>query len=349
LIQNLLSLTPEDDSDYPDLNKCLEKINDIVMDINEIRGNNVNFSTLSMYEENLLDYDGTLLSQKRKFLREGTIFVQEDKKNRIPQMRKSDAQERVLLIFNDKFLFCKKNYYLGSKNHNLKFLLELEADSLLVSATYTEHPEHDISFLLEKKTDDKKAWMIFFENTPEKNTWYKLFQETINTEKRRKIQKQDDIAIPAELVHLDPNLIREKDIRILLTLFLSPNGISLKNRKVKLKTYKNCFLGKDMVNWLCEKNIAENRSSAVSIGQKFIDLKYMKNIGEENGPFRDDTNSPFRFDTISMDSETSRLTRSRSKGLENKLIKTRAPRVATLGSAIDTEENPEYTNIQIHS
>jgi len=331
LIQNLLSLTPENDPDYPDLVLCLNRINDIVMDINEIRGKNVNFATLSMYEESLQDYDGTLLSQQRTFIREGTMFVQEDKKSRIPQMKKSDSQERVLLIFNDKLLFCKKNSSFGSKNHTLKFLYELETDSVIVSATYAAHPEHDISFLLEKKTDDKRAWMIFFENTPEKTTWYKVFQETINTEKKRKIQKEDDIIIPTELFSLDPNLIKEKELRILLTLFLSPSGIPIKNKKVKLKTYKNCFSGKDMVNWLTEKNIAEDRPKGTLMGQKFIDLKYMKHAIEENGAFKDDSSSLYRFDSISMDRDQSRASRSRSHGPESKFIKSvgHLPRISS--------------------
>jgi len=192
--------------------------------------------------------------------------------------------------------------------------------------------------------------MIFFENTPEKNAMYKVFQETINTEKKRKIGKEDDISVPNELFHLDPNSIIEKDIRMMLTLFLAPSGIPVKNRKVKLKTYKNCFLGKDMVNWLCEKNIAEDRHSATLIGQKFIDLKYMKHAGEENGIFKDDTNSPYRFDSISMDREKPRPSRTRSQGIDHKLIKSaiHITRVHAEGSEGSFQtETPEQSNMQV--
>jgi len=325
LFQNLLSLTPEDDPDYTSLQETLGQINDIVMDINEIRGKNANFSTLCNYEENIQDYDGTILSQQRQFIREGCLFVQEDKKNRIPHMKKSDAQERVLLVFNDRLLFCKKNFSLASKNYNLKFLFELETDVLIVSATYLEHAEHEISLLLENRKDEKRAWMIFFENGPEKNAWLKVLQETINTEKKKKLGKLDAITIPTELFHLDTRMIREKDLRTLLTLVLSPSGISIKNRKVRLKTYKNCFLGKDLVNWLCDNEITADRQSAIIIGQKFIDLKYIKHAAEENGTFKDDSNSPYRFDSISMERDNKARSRTRSQGPENRFIKSSSP------------------------
>jgi len=136
----------------------------------------------------------------------------------------------------------------------------------------------------------------------------------------------------------------------MLTLFLAPSGIPIKNRKVKLKTYKNCFLGKDMVNWLCEKNIAEDRHSATLIGQKFIDLKYMKHAGEENGIFKDDTNSPYRFDSISMDREKPRPSRTRSQGIDHKLIKSaiHITRVHAEGSEGSFQtETPEQSNMQV--
>jgi len=67
-----------------------------------------------------------------------------------------------------EFYFAKKFFALASKNHTLKFSSEMETDALRVIDNYKEHPDYDISFMLETHTDEKKTRMIFCENPKEK-------------------------------------------------------------------------------------------------------------------------------------------------------------------------------------
>jgi len=134
------------------------------------------------------------------------------------------------------------------------------------------------------------------------------------------MRKEDDTEVEFSKLHLDPTTITEKEIRELVSRLLGPKGITIKNRKVKLKTYKNCFFGKDLVTWLCDNKIAEDRKKAELIGQKFIEFNYMKQAVEENGPLKDDTNVPYRFHNVSMDQDKTRRGRSVSHGPDNSSI-----------------------------
>jgi len=312
LFQNLLKITPENDPDYPELKGCLDKINDIVRDINEIRDNNVNFSSLFHYEERLVDYHSTLLSRQRKFIREGTLAIIDDKKTRITQMKRSEAQERVVLVFNDRILFCKKVFSLGSKTNSLKFVSEMLTDVTRVIDNFKEHPDYDISFMLETHTDTQRTRMIFAETIKEKNTWRKLLQETVSAAKadmcRR--EEEDSETNNFDLSNLDPSdpKFGEKDVRALVPVLLGPKGIPIKNRKLKLKTYKNSFTGKDLVQWLVTNGV-KDKTVAVAIGQKFIDFGYVKHLSENDAVMKDEV-SFYRFDAISMDQD--KRTRSAS-------------------------------------
>jgi len=158
--------------------------------------------------------------------------------------------------------------------------------------------------------------MIFCENPKEKHTWFKLLQETVKAAKSIKMRKEDDEEMPLELTKLplDPVTITEKELRALVSRLLGTKGITIKNRKLKLKTYKNCFVGKDLVTWLYENKIAEDRKKAEQIGQKLIEFNYMKHAAEENGALKDDANSPYRFHNVSMDQDKTRRGRSTSHG-----------------------------------
>lgn len=67
-----------------------------------------------------------------------------------------------------------------------------------------------------------------------------------------------------------------------------PNGgVSIKNREWHLKTYSQCFIGRELVDWLIREKIAVNREMAVNIGQELKKDNFIQHVtGEHN--FRDE-------------------------------------------------------------
>jgi len=193
-------------------------------------------------------------------------------------------------------------------------------DVTRVIDNFKEHPEHDVSFMLETHMDTQKTRMIFAETPKEKNTWLKLLQETVSAAKADMFRRveEDTEGIAFDFSNLDPHdpKFGEKDIRALVPLLMGPKGIPIKNRKLKLKTYKNCFTGKDLVQWLFSNGV-KDKSTALIIGQKFIDFGYAKHVSEID-PIMKDEITFYRLDTISMDQEK----RTRSTSGKAKLAQT---------------------------
>lgn len=70
-------------------------------------------------------------------------------------------------------------------------------------------------------------------------------------------------------------------------------GISVKDRKKALKTYKNCFVGKEAIDWLTSKGIVMNRDEGIQLCNEFIKRNIF--VSASSKPeFRDD-NVFFRF------------------------------------------------------
>lgn len=45
----------------------------------------------------------------------------------------------------------------------------------------------------------------------------------------------------------------------------------IQDRKYHLKTYKECFVGKEFVDWLITKGEARSRADAVDLGRQLVD------------------------------------------------------------------------------
>ena len=61
---------------------------------------------------------------------------------------------------------------------------------------------------------------------------------------------------------------------------LKADGSNLiQDRKYHFTTYKQCFLGKDFVDWLLTNNEATSRSDAVEIGKKLLDVGVFRHGG----------------------------------------------------------------------
>jgi hypothetical protein len=122
----LIECIPEGTEYWGVIDTLKGKINDIVRDINALKDNAENFSAINHYVQSLVNYPGNLLdSLERKFIREGTcqwILVKvlyhlhppsaslsylTSQKSDVSRLKKEDAPERTILVFNDKVIICK--------------------------------------------------------------------------------------------------------------------------------------------------------------------------------------------------------------------------------------------------
>ena len=62
-------------------------------------------------------------------------------------------------------------------------------------------------------------------------------------------------------------------IKALVDQMKGPNGLSIRTRKWMLKSYENVFVGKEAVDWMVNNKIADDRASAVELGNVLQDLK----------------------------------------------------------------------------
>ncbi|KAJ8019885.1 1-phosphatidylinositol 3-phosphate 5-kinase [Holothuria leucospilota] len=67
------------------------------------------------------------------------------------------------------------------------------------------------------------------------------------------------------------------------------NGITLQTHRYRLRTYPNCVVGSELVDWLINKDKATTRDQAVAIGQALVGAKWIKSVAGSNDKiFRDD-------------------------------------------------------------
>ena len=62
-------------------------------------------------------------------------------------------------------------------------------------------------------------------------------------------------------------------------------GVEIADRNYRFKVYKNCFIGKEAVTWLCN-NLNVTRPEAVKIGNQLFDKKYFRHVVNDHA-FKD--------------------------------------------------------------
>jgi len=74
----------------------------------------------------------------------------------------------------------------------------------------------------------------------------------------------------------------------LVSAMMDPTkGLELKDRKKTLKTYTNCFVATEAVNWMLQNLPIRDRDDAVELANRLITAKYIKNLTEPGKPFKD--------------------------------------------------------------
>ncbi|TRY82350.1 hypothetical protein DNTS_006248 [Danionella cerebrum] len=61
----------------------------------------------------------------------------------------------------------------------------------------------------------------------------------------------------------------------------------IKDRRHHLRTYPNCFVGKEIVDWLIEHKEASDRENAMRIMQKLLEQRIIHHVCDEHNEFKD--------------------------------------------------------------
>ncbi|KAM9486055.1 1-phosphatidylinositol 3-phosphate 5-kinase isoform 3-T3 [Clarias gariepinus] len=68
----------------------------------------------------------------------------------------------------------------------------------------------------------------------------------------------------------------------------SNTGMEFQDHRYWLRTYPNCIVGKDLVNWLLRNGTVSNRAQAIAIGQALVDGRWLECVTHHDQIFRDE-------------------------------------------------------------
>uniref|UniRef100_A0A3P8V1X6 DEP domain containing MTOR-interacting protein n=1 Tax=Cynoglossus semilaevis TaxID=244447 RepID=A0A3P8V1X6_CYNSE len=86
----------------------------------------------------------------------------------------------------------------------------------------------------------------------------------------------------AELERLAEVLVTGEQLRLRLH-----EAKVIKDRRHHLRTYPNCFVAKELIDWLIEHKEASERDTAINIMQKLLDQSIIHHVCDEHREFRD--------------------------------------------------------------
>jgi len=69
------------------------------------------------------------------------------------------------------------------------------------------------------------------------------------------------------------------DIHVLLMKITGRNGVEIRDRKWRLKTYKTCFIGRELVDWLLKnEDWIISRAKAETFAQQLLSEDYIRHV-----------------------------------------------------------------------
>ncbi|XP_032373301.1 DEP domain-containing mTOR-interacting protein isoform X2 [Etheostoma spectabile] len=145
----------------------------------------------------------------------------------------------------------------------------------------------------------------------------------------------------AELERLAEVLVTGEQLRLRLH-----EAKVIKDRRHHLRTYPNCFVAKELIDWLIEHKEASDRDTAIKIMQKLLDQSIIHHVCDEHREFKDlKLFYRFRKDdgTFPLDSEAKVFMRGQRiyeklMNTENSLLQTREEEGGTFERALLASE-----------
>ena len=68
-------------------------------------------------------------------------------------------------------------------------------------------------------------------------------------------------------------------VLFLIVVGLTCAGVAVKSRRYHLKSYDQCFVASDLVNWLCERT-ALPRPAAICVAQRLHSYEYFAHVAD---------------------------------------------------------------------
>ncbi|KAJ8268332.1 hypothetical protein COCON_G00135040 [Conger conger] len=145
----------------------------------------------------------------------------------------------------------------------------------------------------------------------------------------------------AELERMAEVLVIGEQLRLRLH-----EGKVIKDRRHHLRTYPNCFVAKELIDWLMEHREASDRETAIRIMQKLLDHSIIHHVCDEHKDFKDmKLFYRFRKDdgTFPLDNEAKVFMRGQRifeklMNTENALLQTREEEGAAFERALVASE-----------
>ena len=81
-----------------------------------------------------------------------------------------------------------------------------------------------------------------------------------------KVSTPNDTSIAVWLTKLETIYTRDYLHNMVCEAIKDGSGLEIKDRTHNLKSYKNCFIGKEFVQWMVTKSYATTESEATEIG-----------------------------------------------------------------------------------
>jgi len=161
---------------------------------------------------------------------------------------------------------------------------ELATDSVKVIDMYKEHPDNEVAFMLESHLDDKKTRVLFFDDKKDKASWYKVLGDAVKAAKVTWV-KQETAGFNEELLKskLRKDTLTGDQVRAVAYAASDPtNGVPLKTRKHVMRTFKNCFFGKELVSWLVNQGYCDSRDDGVAVGRELLGQNFIMHVTNEH-------------------------------------------------------------------
>ncbi|GLD56601.1 1-phosphatidylinositol 3-phosphate 5-kinase isoform X1 [Lates japonicus] len=71
-------------------------------------------------------------------------------------------------------------------------------------------------------------------------------------------------------------------------IFHNSTGMEFQDHRYWLRTYPNCIVGKELVNWLLRNGTISTRAQAIAIGQALVDGRWLDCVTHHDQLFRDE-------------------------------------------------------------
>ncbi|MGC1246285.1 MAG: hypothetical protein WA865_08755, partial [Spirulinaceae cyanobacterium] len=103
------------------------------------------------------------------------------------------------------------------------------------------------------------------------------------------------------------DVVSKIDLRKLVTKMRDIDGISIQDRRHKLKVYDRCFIGSEAIAWFRRK-LKLSSEQAIKLGQRLMDEDWIHHVLDEQNFADDDYFYRFYWDETPINSEEQSVT-----------------------------------------